>query len=172
MALPVIFAALAKAGLSLLGNAVLAKGKEAIEQKLGVKIPDDPRELTPEKSAELLTAQFAHEEFLVTAALKEKELDIEADKAGQAQVTDRWKSDMASDSWLSKNVRPMTLVYWTAAISIMAFASEWLKVDALWIDVIKWSYVTILSAYFVGRGAEKATSMITKMKEKTSVSRR
>jgi len=176
MAVPVIFAALAKAGLSMLGNAVLAKGKEVIEDKLGVKIPDDPRELTPEKAAELQQAQFSHEEFLVNAAIREKEIEIDAEKHGQAQVTDRWKTDMVSDSWLSKNVRPMTLVYWTAAITLLVVIDSvdalGVEIDALWIDLIKYSYMTILAAYFVGRGFEKGASMVTKMKERVGVAKR
>lgn len=176
MAFPVIFAALAKAGLSLLGNAVLAKGKEVIEDKLGVKIPDDPRELTPEKAAELMRAQNVHEEFLVNAALREKELEIDAEKHGQTQVSDRWKMDMSSDSWLSKNIRPSTLAYWTVAITLLIIidsVGSWgVKIDAIWVDLIKYSYMTILAAYFVGRGLEKGTSMVTKMKESISVSKR
>lgn len=70
-------AALAKAGLSLIGNAVLAKGKEVVEEKLGVKIPENPAEYTPEKVAELAKAQMAHQEFLVKAALEEAKLEVE-----------------------------------------------------------------------------------------------
>lgn len=177
MPIPVIFAALAKAGLGLLGNAVLAKGKEVIEKKIGIKIPDDPAALQdPVVVRELQQAQFAHEEFLIEAALKEKELEIEAEKAGQAQVTERWKSDMSSDSWLSKNIRPGTLAYWTVAITLLIILDSipnWgLDIDAIWVDLIKYSYMTILAAYFVGRGAEKGVSMVTKMKEKISVPKR
>lgn len=176
MPVPVLFAALAKAGLGLLGNAVLAKGKQVIEDKIGIKIPDDPAALQdPAVVKELQQAQFAHEEFLVEAALREKELEIEAEKAGQQQVTERWKFDMSSDSWLSKNIRPGTLAYWTVAITLLIIIDsigDWVDINELWIDLIKYSYMTILAAYFVGRGAEKATSMVTKMKEKLNVAKR
>jgi hypothetical protein len=176
MPIPAIFAALAKAGLGLLGNAVLAKGKQVIEDKIGVKIPDDPAELqNPAVVKELQQAQFAHEEFLINAAIKEKELELAAEEKQEGERTKRWLGDMQSDSWLSKNVRPITLVYWTVALTLLIIldsALDVFKVDPLWIDLIKISYLTILGAYFVIRGLEKGTSMVTKVMEKRNVSRR
>lgn len=76
MPIPVILAGLLKAlaanGLSMIGNAVLAKGKEVVEEKLGVKIPDDPKGLDEAKLTELAKAQMEHQEFLVTAAAEER----------------------------------------------------------------------------------------------------
>lgn len=78
-----IVAALAEAGLGLIGNAILSKGKDVVEEKLGVKIPDDPKQLTPELVGRLQELQMKHEEFLVSAALEEKRLDNENTKSAR-----------------------------------------------------------------------------------------
>ena len=147
-----IVATLMAQGLSLLGNAVLAKGQDVIEEKLGVK-------LDTTSSAELARLQQEHEEFLLEVSVRKIELDLEAEKNAQINVTQRWQADMLSDSWLSKNVRPMVLVYWTVVISIMAFISGWLDMDSVFIEIIKISYGVILSAYFLGRSVEKVIDM-------------
>ena len=56
-------------------------------------------------------------------ALKLKEIDTKAFEVEQANVTDRWKADMASDSWLSKNIRPMTLIYLLTTYNLFALMS-------------------------------------------------
>jgi len=61
-----LIAALASAGLNLLAEAIQRKGKEVVEKKLGVKIPDDPKELTPEKIEELHRIEIEHEIDLLT----------------------------------------------------------------------------------------------------------
>ena len=167
MPLPLLVAAaapylveMAKNGLGMLAGAIQAKGKEVIEQKLGVKIPESPAAYTPELVQKLKELEIQHEEFLINSQLEEKKIEAESEKAAQEQVTERWKVDMSSDSWLSKNVRPLTLVYWTVVISLLATSSNWLKVDPLWIDLIKYSYMAILTAYFVGRSAQHVTNMI------------
>ena len=147
-----IIATLMAQGLSLLGNAVLVKGQDVIEEKLGVK-------LNSASHTELLKLQQEHEEFLLDVSIKKIELELEAEKAAQTNITQRWQADMLSDSWLSKNVRPMVLVYWTVIISIMAFFSGWLGMDSVFIEIIKISYGVILSAYFLGRSVEKVIDM-------------
>lgn len=61
-----IIAALANAGLTLLAEAIQKKGKKIVEKKLGVKIPDDPKELTPEKIEELHRIEIEHETDLLS----------------------------------------------------------------------------------------------------------
>lgn len=92
-------------GLSLLGNAVLAKGKGVIEDKLGVKISEDP---TPAEIFKLRELEVRHEEFLVEASLKEAELrlkDTELENTNTANARDMNKAiQMSSEaSHLSKN---------------------------------------------------------------------
>ena len=119
---------LAQNGLGLLSSAIQAKGKEVVENTLGVKIPDAP---TPEDVSKLRQLQFDHEERLLElgiekAKLELAELDLLA-KAAQSDadnVTDRWKSDMASDSWLSKNIRPLCLMAILLAYFIFTRSEE------------------------------------------------
>ena len=160
-----LLAKLAENGLSILGNAILAKGKEAVEGKLGVKIPDDPAKLTPELLQQLQIKQMDHEEFLIEAAIRREEQQIEAEKTASKEVTERWRMDMTSDSWLSKNVRPLTLVYWTIAITLLIILDSVLakfEVKSAWIELIETSYTIVLAAYFVGRTVQH----LGKMREK------
>ena len=105
---------LAQNGLGLLSSAIQAKGKEVVENTLGVKIPDNP---TPEDVSKLRELQYANEERLLELGIEKAKMELaELDllsKAAQSDadnVTDRWQADMSSDSWLSKNIRPMSLI--------------------------------------------------------------
>jgi len=106
---------LAQNGLGLLSSAIQAKGKEVVENALGVKIGDDP---TPAEVEKLRQLQYDHEERLLElgiAKAQQEQEELKALLAAQAKqennVSDRWRSDMTSDSLLSKNVRPGTPVY-------------------------------------------------------------
>ena len=94
---------LAENGLGLLSSAIQAKGKEVVENTLGVKIPDAP---TAEDVAKLRQLQYEHEEKLLELGIKKAELEqkeLEALLAAQTNqennVTGRWTADMSSDSW-------------------------------------------------------------------------
>jgi hypothetical protein len=81
---------------------------------------------------------------------------IEQDIAEMKEVSSRWRSDMKSDSWLSKNTRPLALIFLTAsAIFMMSVDSFHLQfdVDEAWINLLKTLLVTVYVAYFVSRGA-------------------
>ncbi len=71
-----LLAKLASSGLDMLGNAIMAKGKEVVEEKLGVKIPDDPAKLTPELLQQLQIRSMEHEEFLVDAGIRQRDQEI------------------------------------------------------------------------------------------------
>ena len=82
-----------------------------------------------------------------------------ADSEAQSQVTERWKSDMASDSMLSKNIRPMVLVYLTVIFTVCAFFHGNIgdfKIADEYIPIFQTLLVTVYGAYFVGRSWEKA----------------
>lgn len=150
-----IVAKLLFSGLTLLGNAVMAKGREAVEERLGVKLPAADEPLDAAKVAELRQIEQAHERWLIDAALRRLEIEQDGEGAAQAAVSERWRADMGSDSWLSKNIRPLILAWLTVAVSLMAFGSHWLKVDAAWIELLKAAYLLVLGAYFVARTYEK-----------------
>ena len=148
--IPILLQTLASQGLSLLANAVMAKGKDVIEEKLGVSLDTTPPH-------ELLRLQQEHEEFLLEVSIRHKELELQAEAAAQSSVTERWKADMISDSYLSKNIRPLVLAFWTVAIVFLMLVP--VDIDPAWIELVKISYTTILAAYFIGRTYEKHVDM-------------
>jgi hypothetical protein len=75
-------------------------------------------------------------------------------------VTDRWKSDMASDSWLSKNVRPGTLVYLLTAYLIFALLDGYgYKISESYVNLLGQWGMLVMTAYFGGRTVEKVMEM-------------
>lgn len=83
---------------------------------------------------------------------------LKLDKAEFESISKRWKSDMISDSWLSKNTRPLMLIYLTFATTIYVLldsAGIGFAVDEVWIDLLKNLLITIYVAYFGSRGFEK-----------------
>ena len=87
---------------------------------------------------------------------------IEQDMQELKEVSSRWKADMKSDSWLSKNTRPLALIFLTASsVFMMAVDSFHLQfdVDDAWIGLLKTLLVTVYVAYFGSRGAEKITKI-------------
>jgi hypothetical protein len=87
---------------------------------------------------------------------------IDQDIAEMKEVSNRWGSDMKSDSWLSKNTRPLALAFLTvSAVLMMAVDSFHLQfnVDEEWIVLLKTLLVTVYVAYFGSRGAEKITKI-------------
>jgi len=83
---------------------------------------------------------------------------LEMDEQEIQEVSKRWTSDMQSDSWLSKNVRPITLIYLTLATTIYIVLDSLqidFKIDEAWIELLKTLLVTIYVAYFGSRGFEK-----------------
>lgn len=86
-----------------------------------------------------------------------------ADKEAQEAVTARWQSDMASDSKLSKNIRPMVLIYLTIIFTACAFFDGnvgQFKIADEYIPIFQTLLVTVYGAYFVGRSWEKGKSMM------------
>ena len=77
----------------------------------------------------------------------------------QKQVTERWKMDMNSDSWLSKNIRPLVLVFLVVATVLLIFIDAGaisFKVQDKWTDLLQLVLITVIGAYFGGRSLEKA----------------
>jgi len=155
---------LAENGLGLLSSAIQAKGKEVVENTLGIKIPDNPTPADVEKLREL---QYQHEERLIElgiekAKLEMAELELLA-KAAQADadnITDRWQADMSSDSWLSKNIRPMSLVALFLGYFLFAMMSAYgYNANESYVTLLgNWGQL-IMGAYFGGRTIEKLAEM-------------
>ena len=90
---------------------------------------------------------------------KEKAMKLlELDMIELQEVSKRWQSDMKSDSWLSKNTRPLTLIFLTVSMVLFIFSDsigESFEVDSGWVDLLKSLLITVYVAYFGSRGAEK-----------------
>jgi hypothetical protein len=155
---------LAQNGLGLLSSAIQAKGKEVVENTLGVKIPDDP---TSEDVAKLRQLQYDHEERLLElgimkakAELEELRVFAQAAQNEDNNVSDRWKADMGSDSWLSKNIRPMSLVAIFVGYFIFAMMSAFgLNANESYVQLLGQWGMLIMGAYFGGRTIEKLADM-------------
>jgi hypothetical protein len=81
----------------------------------------------------------------------------------QNNITDRWKADMASDSWLSKNIRPLSLVAIFTAYVVFALMSAFgLAVNEDYVELLGQWGIIIFGAYFTSRGAEKIMDMKAK----------
>ena len=76
----------------------------------------------------------------------------------QKQVTERWKLDMNSDSWLSKNIRPLVLVFLVVSTVLLVFIDAgFIKFDVKdsYVDLLQLVLITVIGAYFGGRSLEK-----------------
>ena len=99
------------------------------------------------------------DEERLAAKQKIQELLEKADQDAQTQITERWKLDMQSDSFLSKNIRPMVLIYLTIIFTALAFFDGNIggfQVDEAYIPIFQSLLITVYGAYFVGRTWEKA----------------
>jgi hypothetical protein len=155
---------LAQNGLGLLSSAIQAKGKEVVENAIGVKISDNP---TDAEVAKLRQLQYDHEERLLELGIEKARIEQEELKAllaAQANqednVSKRWQSDMASDSWLSKNIRPGTLVYiLTAYLLFAALSAAGIQVQESYVQLLGQWGMLVMTAYFGGRTVEKVMEM-------------
>tara|TARA_R110002050_G_scaffold54651_6_gene123460 strand:+ start:1040 stop:1456 length:417 start_codon:yes stop_codon:yes gene_type:complete len=103
---------------------------------------------------ELITSK----EEKLAAELKIKELVARYEADVERNITDRWVSDMNSDSWLSKHVRPVMLVFLVVATIVMVFIDSGninFVVEDKWVDLLQLVLITVIGAYFGGRTLEK-----------------
>ena len=94
----------------------------------------------------------------LAAEQKIKELIANYEIEMEKNITDRWKADMNSDSWLSKNVRPMVLIFLVVCTVLMIFidaGSISFVVEPKWTDLLQLVLITVIGAYFGGRSYEK-----------------
>ena len=92
------------------------------------------------------------------AKRKLKQLILSHEAELQRNVTDRWKADMNSDSWLSKNVRPLVLIFLVVYTVLMIFIDAGtiqFTVEEKWTDLLQLVLITVIGAYFGGRSFEK-----------------
>ena len=98
------------------------------------------------------------EEEKLEANQKVKELVSNYEVEMEKTITERWKVDMNSDSWLSKNIRPMVLIFLVVATVLMIFIDAGMltfEVKDTWVDLLQLVLITVIGAYFGGRSLEK-----------------
>lgn len=146
---------LTKAGVGLLAKVVAKKGTEFLKEKTGIDVEEvlqaNNGVLPPDVAAEFKQFEMEHEEELLRIALEVKKVEAKVVTAvGQYAVTAH-AADMKSDSWLSKNIRPLALV--VVLITV---------VSGLFIDVPEGKYEQVVGLckrafefYFGGRSLEK-----------------
>jgi hypothetical protein len=92
------------------------------------------------------------------AEQKIKELVASYEVQMEKEISSRWDADMKSDSWLSKNVRPLVLVFLVVSTVLMIFIDAGtinFVVEAKWTDLLQLVLITVIGAYFGGRTLEK-----------------
>ena len=95
----------------------------------------------------------------LAAELKVKELIAKYETDMEKEISSRWQADMKSDSWLSKNVRPLVLIFLVISTVLLIFIDAGVinfVVEAKWTDLLQLVLITVIGAYFGGRSLEKA----------------
>ena len=88
------------------------------------------------------------------AERKIKELVANYEVEMEKNITSRWEADLKSDSWLSKNVRPMTLIFLIVCTMLLIFIDAGalnFEVKSSWVDLLQLVLITVIGAYFGGR---------------------
>ena len=95
----------------------------------------------------------------IAADGKIKELIANYEVEMEKNITSRWKADMNSDSWLSKNVRPLVLVFLVVCTMLLIFIDAGklnFNVKDSYVDLLQLVLITVIGAYFGGRSFEKS----------------
>lgn len=145
--LPIV-ATLLSQGLGTLANAVINKGKEVVEEKLGIDL--EAAVQTPEGLTSLRQAEIDHEEFLIQAAIENRKLDIEEKKVELADTANARDSNVkiqesANASWLAKNAIYLIAFAVVAGGGFMVYTSK--EADARMAAV---SAVMLVLGFFFG----------------------
>jgi hypothetical protein len=120
--------------------------------KLIDKFIPDPQ---AKAEAQFKLAEMAHNGELAKMANETKLFETD-----QNNISERWKADMSSDSWLSKNIRPLSLVAIFVAYVVFATLSAFgIAVNAAYVELLGQWGIIIFGAYFTSRGAEKIMDM-------------
>ncbi len=92
------------------------------------------------------------------AERKIKEIIANYEVEMEKNITSRWEADLKSDSWLSKNVRPLVLIFLIVCTMLLIFIDAGtikFEVKSSWVDLLQLVLITVIGAYFGGRSFEK-----------------
>ena len=145
------------------------KRKKFKETKVGVflkekapSILDTVGEFLPDQGGLGIVKNLITSDNTIEPKDKETALKLlDQDIAEMGNISERWASDMKSDSWLSKNTRPMTLIFLTLAMTIFIVLDSTilLEIKDGWVSLMEALLITVYVAYFGSRGAEKITKI-------------
>ena len=142
--------------LPKLAQAVVDKGVDYVTEKTGIELKPD---MTPEQINALRVEAQKHDEFKIDAASSLAQTEAK-------ELTGRLQADMSSDSWLSKNVRPMTLVYILTSYLVLALLDgNGYKVAESYVTLLGQWGMLVMSFYFGGRSVEKVFELIGRNKK-------
>ena len=131
----------------------------AFLSKVAPSILDIAGDVLPDAGLLGLVKNLIHKDPALPAEDKEKALKLlEQDMTEMKEISKRWSSDMKSDSWLSKNTRPLALIFLTTSLVIFILLDGFdisFSIDGGWVDLLKSLLITVYVAYFGSRGAEK-----------------
>lgn len=134
--------------------------------KSAPKVLDVAGDLLPDKGVLGIVKNLISKDPDISPEDKEVALKLlEQDMVEMQEVSKRWMSDMSSDSWLSKNTRPMALIFLTISMVIFMLMDsfDWgFEVQSMWVDLLKSLLVTVYVAYFGSRGVEKYKTISNK----------
>ena len=148
----------------------MSKTKKFNETKIGAflankapKVLQAFGDVLPDQGTLGIVKNIISSDTKIKAVDKEQAMKlIEQDLQELKEISGRWRTDMKSDSWLSKNTRPLTLIYLTFASTILIIIDSFhtmFDVDTAWVELLKTLLITVYVAYFGSRGAEKITNI-------------
>ena len=139
--------------------------KKFKETKVGIflkekapKILDTVGEFLPDSGGLGIVKNIISSDTSIEPRDKEMALRLlDQEIAEMNNISNRWQSDMTSDSWLSKNTRPLTLIYLTLAMTIFIVLDSTvvLEINNGWVSLLEALLITVYVAYFGSRGYEK-----------------
>ena len=124
---------------------------------LGMLSGGKAKDLVKEVGGVIDSLHTSKEEKL-EAEQKVKELVASYQTNLEKEISTRWEADMKSDSWLSKNIRPLTLAFLVVSTVLMIFIDAGtinFVVEEKWTDLLQLVLITVIGAYFGGRSLEK-----------------
>lgn len=128
---------------------------------VGTKLLD--RFMPDPVAAEKAKAELA--KMAVEGELAKMNVNLEEYKTEQNNLTARMEADMKSDSWLSKNIRPMTLIFILVTYTVFGLMSAWdIEVNNNYVELLGQWGMLIMSFYFGGRTLEKIVDATSKKK--------
>lgn len=162
--IPALIAPLIANGLSLIGNAVLAKGKDYIEQKTGIKIEPD---MSQENILKLRQYEMEHEEELLKLQIENNKLDfdsykLEVEDRSSARDRDTRANESANASWIAKNITGFLAVAVLGLSFVLFYMVIYTSIPADKKDIVIYilgvlsGAVTQILSYFYGSSKSSA----------------